>query len=68
MAFLGLLDAGNKQNPEGEYGVSSQVVVTSSIAGFNKSAPGGWAYGPSKAAATHIAKMLSLVLPNWGIR
>jgi NAD(P)-dependent dehydrogenase (short-subunit alcohol dehydrogenase family) len=44
------------------------VVVTSSIGGFNKSAPGGWAYGPSKAAATHIAKMLSVVLPTWGIR
>jgi len=69
MAFLGLLDKGNKTGRGGgDGGVSSQVVVTSSIAGFNKSAPGGWAYGPSKAAATHIAKMLSVVLPTWGIR
>ncbi|KAK4130960.1 NAD(P)-binding protein [Trichocladium antarcticum] len=67
MAFLGLLDRGNRV-PGGVEGVGSQVVVTSSIAGFNKMAPGGWAYGPSKAAATHIAKMLSNVLPNWGIR
>jgi NAD(P)-dependent dehydrogenase (short-subunit alcohol dehydrogenase family) len=66
MAFLKLLDEGNKRR--GGLGVSSQVVVTSSISGFNKSAPGGWAYGPSKAAATHIAKMLSVVLPTWGIR
>ncbi|SPQ26859.1 e6bdad27-c5aa-431f-b837-c7bc8fb3779a [Thermothielavioides terrestris] len=66
MAFLKLLDAGNRKG--NLPGVSSQVVVTSSIAGFNKAAPGGWAYGPSKAAATHIAKMLSVVLPTWGIR
>ncbi|KAK4249552.1 hypothetical protein C7999DRAFT_12592 [Corynascus novoguineensis] len=67
MAFLKLLDAGNKKG-RGVRGVSSQVVVTSSIGGFNKAAPGGWAYGPSKAAATHIAKMLSVVLPTWNIR
>ncbi|KAH6617870.1 hypothetical protein B0J18DRAFT_435816 [Chaetomium sp. MPI-SDFR-AT-0129] len=75
MAFLKLLDAGNKAGAdEGAgwgpkvNGVPSQVVVTSSIGAFNKAAPGGWAYGPSKAAATHIAKMLSNVLPTWNIR
>lgn len=66
MAFLKLLGEGNKRGSTP--GVSSQVIVTSSIAGFNKRAPGGWAYGPSKAAATHIAKSLSTVLPEWGIR
>ncbi|KAK3381585.1 hypothetical protein B0H63DRAFT_209196 [Podospora didyma] len=65
MAFLKLLDSGNKK---GNVVQTSQVVVTSSIAGFNKKAPGGWAYGPSKAAATHIAKQLSNVLPTWNIR
>ena len=65
MAFLKLLDNGNKK---GNVVQSSQVVVTSSIAGFNKKAPGGWAYGASKAATTHIAKTLSGVLPTWGIR
>jgi len=65
MAFLKLLDAGNRK---GNVVQSSQVVVTSSIGGFNKKAPGGWAYGPSKAAATHIAKQLSLVLPEWNVR
>lgn len=66
MAFLKLLDAGNKKG--NVPGVSSQVVVTSSIAAFNKAAPGGWAYGPSKAASAHMAKMLSVTLPTWGIR
>jgi hypothetical protein len=65
MAFLQLLDNGNKK---GNVKQSSQIVVTSSIGGFNKKAPGGWAYGPSKAAATHIAKQLSVVLPTWNIR
>jgi NAD(P)-dependent dehydrogenase (short-subunit alcohol dehydrogenase family) len=70
MAFLGLLDKGNKTGVfgTGEGAVSSQVLVTSSIAAFNKAAPGGFAYGASKAAATHIAKMLSVALPPWGIR
>ncbi|KAK4189400.1 Rhamnolipids biosynthesis 3-oxoacyl-reductase [Podospora australis] len=66
MAFLKLLGEGNKRNTTP--GVSSQVIVTSSIASFNKKAPGGFAYGPSKAAATHIAKTLSNILPEWGIR
>jgi NAD(P)-dependent dehydrogenase (short-subunit alcohol dehydrogenase family) len=65
MAFLKLLDNGNKKANVMQ---SSQVVVTSSIGAFNKKAPGGWAYGPSKAAATHIAKQLSVVLPTWNIR
>lgn len=65
MAFLPLLDRGNKA---GNLSWSSQVVVTSSIAGFNRKAPGGWAYGQSKAAATHAAKALAVVLPTWGIR
>lgn len=65
MAFLKLLDAGNKK---GNVKMSSQVVVTSSIAAYNKKAPGGYAYGQSKSAATMIAKQLSIVLPQWGMR
>lgn len=65
MAFLDLLDRGNKK---GNLGWSSQVVVTSSIGGFNRKAPGGWAYGQSKAAATHAVKQLAVALPAWGIR
>ncbi|KAK0743189.1 hypothetical protein B0T18DRAFT_328258 [Schizothecium vesticola] len=66
MAFLKLLDEGNKRGNVAP--TTSQVVVTSSIAAFNKKAPGGYAYGPSKAAATQIAKQLSVVLPTWNIR
>lgn len=66
MAFLKLLDEGNKRGNIAP--TTSQVVVTSSIAAFNKKAPGGYAYGPSKAAATQIAKQLSVVLPTWNIR
>lgn len=65
MSCLKLLDAGNKR---GNLGYTSQVVVTSSVAAFNKKAPGGWAYGQSKAATTHLAKQLSVVLPTWNIR
>lgn len=66
MACLDLLDRGNKR---GNLSWSSQVVVTSSIGGFNRKAPGGYAYGQSKAAATHAAKQLAVVLlPSFGIR
>lgn len=66
MTLLPLLDAGNKR---GNVTQSAQVIVTSSIGGFNRKAPGGWAYGQSKAAATHAAKQLATVLlPEFGIR
>jgi NAD(P)-dependent dehydrogenase (short-subunit alcohol dehydrogenase family) len=65
MVFLKLLDAGNKK---GNVTQTSQVIVTSSIAAFNKWVPGGNAYGQSKAAVTHLARQLSVVLPQWGIR
>lgn len=65
MTFLRLLDEGNKK---GNLQQSSQVVITSSIASFNKKSPGGWAYGQSKAAATMAVKQLSVVLPQWNIR
>lgn len=65
MSFLKLLDLGNKK---GNVEQSSQVIVTSSIAGFNKKSPGGYAYGQSKAGATHAARHLSVALPQWNIR
>ncbi|CAM1501879.1 Fc.00g038630.m01.CDS01 [Cosmosporella sp. VM-42] len=65
MAFLRLLDLGNKK---GNLQQSSQIIVTGSIAGFNKKAPGGWAYGQSKAAATLAVKQLAVALPQWNIR
>jgi NAD(P)-dependent dehydrogenase (short-subunit alcohol dehydrogenase family) len=65
MAFLGLLKKGNEK---GNVEQTSQIIVTSSIAAFNKKAPGGWAYGQSKAGAVHAAKQLAVALPQWNIR
>ncbi|RYP11956.1 hypothetical protein DL765_007535 [Monosporascus sp. GIB2] len=57
--------AGNKQ---GNVEQKSQVVALSSIGGFNKQNTGGYAYGQSKAACTHLIKQLSIALPQWDIR
>ncbi|KAH8666787.1 hypothetical protein BX600DRAFT_511686 [Xylariales sp. PMI_506] len=65
MSFLTLLDAGNKK---GNLFQKSQVIATSSIGGFNKATPGGFAYGQSKAACTHLIKHLAVALPKWDIR
>ncbi|KAM6505901.1 hypothetical protein FSOLCH5_014078 [Fusarium solani] len=65
MAFLGLLGKGNEKKNVDQ---TSQVIITSSIAGYNKKAPGGWAYGQSKAGAILAAKQLAVTLPQWGIR
>jgi NAD(P)-dependent dehydrogenase (short-subunit alcohol dehydrogenase family) len=65
MAFLKLLGQGNKRNNVTQ---QSQVVVTSSIAGFNKTSTAGWAYGQSKTAAVLAAKQLATALPRWNIR
>ncbi|CAK7225975.1 hypothetical protein SBRCBS47491_006070 [Sporothrix bragantina] len=70
VTFLGLLDAGNKRRSDdvGFEKPTSQVVVISSLAGFNRKAPAGFVYGQSKSAATHAAKQLAVLLPRWGIR
>lgn len=65
MAFLPLLGKGNESRNVTQ---TSQVVVTSSIAAFNKMSPGGYAYGQSKAAVNLLVKQLSVVLPQWNIR
>ena len=65
VAFLTLLDKGNKK---GNVEQKSQVICTSSIGGFNRMTPGGYAYGQSKAAATLMMKQLATSLVPWGIR
>jgi len=65
VAFLGLLDEGNKK---GNVSQKSQVIATSSIGGFNRSIPGGFAYGQSKAATTHLIKQLATGLVPFSIR
>lgn len=65
MAFLPLLEKGNEK---GNVTQRSQVLTTSSIAGFNRLAPGGFAYGQSKAATTHLMKQLASNLVPYKIR
>lgn len=65
VAFLGLLDEGNKK---GDVEQKSQVIATSSIGGFNRNVPGGYAYGQSKAATTLLIKQLATSLVPYGIR
>lgn len=65
VAFLKLLDAGNKK---GNVEQRSQVIGTSSIGGFNRRAPGGYAYGQSKAATTLLLKHMGTNLAPYGIR
>lgn len=70
VAFLHLLDAGNKHaDSVGKDGyVQSQIITTSSIAGFNRKEMLGYPYGASKAAIVHLTKMLSTHFAPYGIR
>lgn len=72
LAFLPLLEAANKRRPAPQAGVLSpptaQVVITSSIAGFNRKIPFSFAYNASKAATTHLVKMLSTTFSDYDIR
>ncbi|KAI9749109.1 MAG: hypothetical protein M4579_006999 [Chaenotheca gracillima] len=65
LAFLPLLDAGNKK---GNVQQKSQIIATSSIGGFSRIAPVGPAYGPSKAAVTHLMKQLATSYVDYDIR
>lgn len=66
MAFLELLDAGNKNgNCSGR---KSQVLVTSSIAGYLRVPFNMGAYPASKASATHLVKHLAGTLVPYSIR
>lgn len=66
-AFLPLLDAGNKTTKSG-IEQKSQVVVTSSVGGFNRVPVAHYAYGASKAAVTHMAKQFATTFAGYGIR
>ncbi|KAJ5620141.1 hypothetical protein N7510_004125 [Penicillium lagena] len=72
LAFLPLLEAANKRRPAPETDVlappSAQVIITSSIAGFLRLVPFSYAYNLSKAATTHLVKMLSTTLAPYLIR
>jgi NAD(P)-dependent dehydrogenase (short-subunit alcohol dehydrogenase family) len=66
LAFLHLLDAGNKKG--NVKGGTSQIVTVSSIAGYSRLRNAGFAYNSSKAAVTHLMKHLSTYCNRWDIR
>ncbi|KAJ6070468.1 hypothetical protein N7467_011787 [Penicillium canescens] len=66
VAFLELLDKGNKKRHRAAQ--RSQVLATSSISGFNRSVPGGFAYGGSKTATTQMMKQFATLLAPFNIR
>ena len=66
VAFLDLLDKGNTA---GNVQQASQVLVTSSIAGFHRNWPMiGLAYSTSKARTTHLVKSLASYLTPYRIQ
>lgn len=71
VSFLELLEIGNKrwlESPTQTIDISSQVIATSSILGFNRMAPSGFSYAASKAAVTHMMKQLCTLLVPHRIR
>ena len=56
VAFLDLLDAGNKKRNVPQ---DSQILVTSSVSGFSRVLSSSVAYSASKAAVNHVVKVLS---------
>jgi len=66
VAFLDLLEEGNKKGNMD--GVKSQVLVTGSIAAYNRAVGAGIAYNTSKAAVTHLVKMLAGLFVEYGVR
>ncbi|KAH4011399.1 hypothetical protein HBI81_096810 [Parastagonospora nodorum] len=66
VAFLELLDAGNKRQ---NFPAKSQIVTVGSIGAFLRLVGGtSYSYNPSKAAATQLAKMFASNFVHWGIR
>jgi NAD(P)-dependent dehydrogenase (short-subunit alcohol dehydrogenase family) len=67
LAFLPLLDAGNKARNFCP-GVKSQVIATASTAAFLRNPRAGFAYTSSKAAVISMIKSFSSFCVPWGIR
>lgn len=65
VAFLTLLSEGNNRKVVPQ---KSQVILTSSAGGYIRKPMGGFAYGTSKAAVTHMSKQLATLLSTWTIR
>ncbi|RPB00510.1 NAD(P)-binding protein [Choiromyces venosus 120613-1] len=65
VAFLGLLDQGNKR---GIVGQTSQIITVTSIANLLRNLGSCFSYNASKAAMTHGGKMLATHFQQCGIR
>jgi NAD(P)-dependent dehydrogenase (short-subunit alcohol dehydrogenase family) len=65
LAFLLLLDAGNNLSNSN---IRSQIMATSSIGGFSRLSGASFAYSSSKAAVTHMMKMMATAFVPYGIR
>lgn len=65
VAFLGLLDKGNKQRNVIQ---SSQIVSVSSIGGYHRLMSSGFAYHAAKAGVNLLAKSLATNLVQYGVR
>ena len=65
MAFLELLDQGNKRVARPQKG---SIIVTTSVAAFARQHVAGIGYNVSKAAATHLVKMLATRLVDYNVR
>ncbi|RYP70202.1 hypothetical protein DL771_005589 [Monosporascus sp. 5C6A] len=80
MAFLELLDAGNKNALKGGFGapveggsntvpsIPSQIVVTGSLSGYSRDRMSAPAYSGSKSAIGHLTKHASSNLARYEIR
>lgn len=65
LAFLELLDEGNKRKNVEQ---KSNIVVTSSIAGFSRKIAAGVSYSASKAGTNHLIKVLATAFNPYKIR
>ena len=70
LAFLDLLDAGNKhsQSPGKGDHIQSQFIAIGSEAGLSRIENVGYPYDTSKAATAHLTRMLSTNFAKYGIR
>lgn len=62
VAFLDLLDAGNKKKNVAQ---ESQILVTSSVAGFSRYLASSFAYSTSKAAVNHLVSPIKSFQYSW---
>ncbi|KAH7386629.1 hypothetical protein DE146DRAFT_176791 [Phaeosphaeria sp. MPI-PUGE-AT-0046c] len=70
ISFLSLLSAGNTHpsSPSTSLGARSQIIATSSIASFSRLSGSSFAYNSSKAALTHLMKMMGTAFVPFRIR